>query len=56
MDVSGQFHAPATLIQGKEPLVLAEYEAAGAPETVLMLRRRKSLLPLTGIKLFFLCL
>jgi len=54
MEVSGQFHAPATLVQEKEHLVLTEYEAAGAPQQVKMLRRRKSLLPLPGIKLRFL--
>jgi hypothetical protein len=34
MEVSGQFYAPATLPQGKEPLVLILYEAGCAPEPV----------------------
>jgi hypothetical protein len=34
MEVSGQLHAPATLLLGKEPLVPVGYEAGWAPEPV----------------------
>jgi hypothetical protein len=34
MEVSGQFHAPATLPPEKEPLVPTEQEAGWAPESV----------------------
>jgi hypothetical protein len=36
MEVSGQFHAPAALPQGKEPLVSIGKEAGWAPEPVWM--------------------
>jgi len=34
MEVSGQLHALAVLLQGKEPLVSIEGEAGWAPEPV----------------------
>jgi len=34
MDVSGQLHAPAALLLGKEPLVPIGWEAEWAPEPV----------------------
>jgi hypothetical protein len=46
MEVSGQFHAPASLPPGKEPSVPTVSESGWAPETVWTLwNREKSLSP-----------
>jgi hypothetical protein len=47
MKVSGQLHAPAALLPGKEPPIPMGEEAVWAPEPILMLLRRKNL-ALTG--------
>jgi hypothetical protein len=48
MEVSGEFHSPAALHQGKQPQVPIGYEAGWAPEPVFTLI---DILPLPGIEL-----
>jgi len=41
MEVSGELHAPATLVLREGTPVFSEYEAGWAPEAVCMLRGRE---------------
>jgi hypothetical protein len=43
MEVSGRFHYPTTLLQGKEPPVSTAKEVVWAPEPVCRFWRQKSL-------------
>jgi hypothetical protein len=48
MELSGQLHILAALSLGKELLILIEYEALWAPESVWMLWIREKSLALVG--------
>jgi hypothetical protein len=50
MEVSGQFHDPAALPQGKEPPIPVGYEAGWAPEPVWTLWNTEKSCPYPGIE------
>lgn len=50
MKVSGQLHAPAALLPGKESLVHTEYEVGRAPEPVWTLWKKEHRLFLPGME------
>jgi len=53
MEMSGQFHASAALLPGKEPLVPIGYKAGWAPEPVWTQLREKSSPQLRAIPLSY---
>jgi hypothetical protein len=48
MEVSGQLHAPAALVQRKKPAPPTGQEAGSAPQPVWTLRRRQAFLAPPG--------
>jgi hypothetical protein len=50
MEVSGQFHAPVALTQGKEPPVPIRQESGWPPQPIWTLLRREKSLSLAGIR------